>query len=312
MKKLVISLSVLLASSAIISCGNANKGGKYPGYNEMETGLHLKSITENASGRAVAVGDIVTLNLSYSLNNDSVIYDSEANGQPIQLRADTGKYVGDFMGIFPGMKMGDSASVIVNAQDFFTKTAGMPQSPEFVDSSDVLYFSVGIANVQTMEELQAEQASKALQAEAAEQTELAAYMAQNYPDAVPTESGMYFISLKEGTGKQAEAGKIVKVHYEGMLLNGTYFDTSVEEVAKAQGLYDERRAPYTPFEFNLGVGQVIQGWDEGIAMLKEGGKARLIIPSKLGYGANPRPGGIIQPYNTLIFDVEMLEVSDVQ
>ena len=84
-------------------------------------------------------------------------------------------------------------------------------------------------------------------------------------------------------------------------------DTSIEEVAREQGIYDERRG-YAPFEFDLGARQVIAGWDEGIAMMKEGGKAKLIIPSSLGYGANPRPGGVIKPYNTLVFDVELIEV----
>jgi len=132
------------------------------------------------------------------------------------------------------------------------------------------------------------------------------YLADNNITTEPTESGLIFISKKKGTGKQAVAGAKVKVNYEGMFLDGKYFDTSLEEAAKANGIYNPQR-PYGPFEFDLGVGQVIKGWDEGIAMMKEGGKARLIIPSSIAYGAQPRPG---DPFSTLIFEVELIEVMD--
>ena len=309
MKKLVVGISVLIAAGAIVSCGNKGEMSQYSGYKEVSTGLHFKLITDNSAGRAVTVGDILTMNMSYSVNNDTVIFDTKLAGQPVQLRADTGKYEGDFMHAFLRMKEGDSASVIVDANMFFTKTAGMPESPEFIDSADVLYFAIVMTKVQTMEEVQAEMDAKNAEAEQNEQTELNAYLAANNIEVEPTASGLYFISTKKGTGRQAEAGKKVKVNYSGFLLNGTYFDTSVEEVAKEQGLYDERR-PYGPLDFELGARQVIQGWDEGIAMMKVGGTARLVIPSTLAYGANPRPGGVIQPFNTLVFDVELVEVTD--
>ena len=84
----------------------------------------------------------------------------------------------------------------------------------------------------------------------------------------------------------------MKVHYTGTLLNGTKFDSS--------------RDRKEPFEFTLGKGQVIKGWDEGIAKMKVGGKATLVIPSSLGYAE--RDMGTIPPYSTLVFDVELLDV----
>jgi len=204
------------------------------------------------------------------------------------------------------MRMGDSAAIIVNADSFFMKTAGMPSSPDFIDSAAMLYFTVGLTNIQSMEEMQAEADIKNAEAEANEMVILAKYLEDNNITTEPTESGLIFISKKKGTRKQAVAGKKVKVNYEGMFLDGKYFDTSVEEAAKANGIYNPQR-PYGPFDFDLGAGQVIKGWDEGIAMMKEGGKARLIIPSKIAYGAAPRPGA---PFSTLIFDVELVEVID--
>lgn len=309
MKKLSLGLSALIATTGLFSCGE-KKNSMFPGYDNPQKGVYVKYFEKNESGRIVEQGDILTLSMMYKTSRDSVLFDSKDIGQPLQLRADTAKYEGDFIGSLMGMRLGDSASILVSAESFFLKTAGMPEAPSYIDSASMLNFTIGIKKVETLEELQAAQAVEAEKAGAEEMNILKEYLAANNITETPTASGLIFISTKEGTGKQAVAGKKVKVHYEGQLLNGKYFDTSVEEVAKAQGLYDERRAPYTPFEFGLGQGQVIPGWDEGIAMLKEGGKARLIIPSSIAYGANPRPGGPIGPYATLIFDVELLEVME--
>jgi len=307
MKNLFASV-LLLSMGLIVSCGQKEMS-RFPDYTKLENDLFIKYYNQNAEGREVQKGDVVTLNMSYTTEDDSVLFASEPGQPPIQLQADTSQYEGDFMGVFIGMHKGDSASVLVNADSFFVKTAGMPQSPTFIDSGSVLKFTIAIKEVQSMEEMQAVESKKNEAMESDELEILNQYIQDNNITVEPTANGMYFISRKKGSGEQAAAGKKVKVNYEGRLINGKYFDTSVEEVAKAQGLYDERRT-YQPFEFTLGQGEVIPGWDEGIAMMKEGGKATLIIPSKLAYGANPRPGGVIKPFNTLIFEVELIEVMD--
>ncbi|MFT6166811.1 MAG: FKBP-type peptidyl-prolyl cis-trans isomerase [Vicingaceae bacterium] len=304
MKKLGFRLSIIAVAMAAVSCGNKTTS-QYPGYDKVEEGLYVKYFTQNKEGRQAASGDILTMSMTYG-TEDSTLFDTGINGQPVQLRADSGKYIGDILTAFMNMRMGDSASIIVNADSFFMKTAGMPSSPDFIDSAAMLYFNVGLTSIQTMEEMQAEADAKNTEAEANEMVILKKYLEDNNIITEPTESGLIFISKKKGTGKQAVAGKKVKVNYEGMFLDGAYFDTSVEEAAKANGIYNPQR-PYGPFDFDLGAGQVIKGWDEGIAMLKEGGKARLIIPSKIAYGAAPRPGA---PFSTLIFDVELIEVMD--
>ena len=304
MKKLGLRLSIIAVAIAAVSCGNKTTS-QYPGYDKVEEGLYVKYFTQNKEGRQAASGDILTMSMTYG-TEDSTLFDTGLNGQPVQLRADSGKYVGDILTAFMNMRMGDSAAIIVNADSFFMKTAGMPSSPDFIDSAAMLYFTVGLTNIQSMEEMQAEADIKNAEAEANEMVILAKYLEDNNITTEPTESGLIFISKKKGTGKQAVAGKKVKVNYEGMFLDGKYFDTSVEEAAKANGIYNPQR-PYGPFDFDLGAGQVIKGWDEGIAMMKEGGKARLIIPSKIAYGAAPRPGA---PFSTLIFDVELVEVID--
>lgn len=304
---LTISAAFVSLSFLITSCSKQSKS-PYPGFTE-QNGLYIQYHVQSDTGREAQVGDIISMSMMYKTDNDSVIMDSRQSGQPVQVRVDTSKYKGDIMGAFQGMKIGDSSSIIVSADSFFLKTAGMPQLPDFIDSASNLHFTIKIQNVQSMQEIQAAQQKASAEAMQGEMADLQAFLESNNIQAEPTASGMYFISKKKGTGSQAVAGKKVKVHYEGMLLDGTYFDTSVEEVAKSQGLYNPQR-DYAPFEFTLGQGMVIKGWDEGIAMMKEGGKARFIIPSNLAYGANPRPGGPIKPFSTLIFDVELLEVID--
>nr|WP_321223041.1 peptidylprolyl isomerase [uncultured Psychroserpens sp.] len=108
-----------------------------------------------------------------------------------------------------------------------------------------------------------------------------------------TESGLRYQIIQKGNGKAAEKGKMVSVHYKGQLADGTVFDSSYKRNA--------------PLDFQVGVGQVIAGWDEGICLLNVGDKARLVIPSDLGYGS-AGAGGVIPPDATLVFDVELMDV----
>lgn len=119
------------------------------------------------------------------------------------------------------------------------------------------------------------------------------YVKTTFPTAQKTASGLYYVVEKEGTGAQAVAGKKVAVHYAGSLTNGSEFDNSFK---RGQ-----------PIEFQLGVGQVIKGWDEGIALMKEGAKYKLVIPYQLAYGESGRPP-VIPAKAALIFDTELIKV----
>ena len=126
--------------------------------------------------------------------------------------------------------------------------------------------------------------------EIAKQKELLDSVAIGYDE---TASGLRYQILQKGSGKKATKGAGVSVHYKGQLLDGTVFDSS----------YKRKE----PIDFNVGLGQVIAGWDEGIQLLQVGDKARFVVPSNLAYGA-AGAGGVIPPDATLIFDVELMGV----
>lgn len=116
----------------------------------------------------------------------------------------------------------------------------------------------------------------------------------NMEDVVTTDSGLQYVDIVEGDGASPNKGDTVVVHYTGTLEDGRKFDSS--------------RDRGQPFSFKVGVGQVIQGWDEGVGSMKVGGRRKLIIPADLGYGARGA-GGVIPPNATLIFDVELLRIA---
>ena len=109
-----------------------------------------------------------------------------------------------------------------------------------------------------------------------------------------TPSGLYYQDIVVGDGETLETGDLISVHYTGWLKDGTQFDSS--------------RDRGTPFEFHIGEREVIQGWDEGIATMRVGGRRKLVIPPELGYGERGSGNGTIPGGATLVFDVELLEI----
>jgi len=126
-----------------------------------------------------------------------------------------------------------------------------------------------------------------------EQAKIDTYVKANGITAQPTATGLIYVEELAGEGELPTAGQKVRVHYSGYLLNGKKFDSSVD---RGQ-----------PFEFVIGQGQVIPGWDEAFTKIKVGGKAKIILPSRIAYGERGA-GGDIPPYSPLMFEVELLEI----
>lgn len=308
MKKVTLGI-VLLAG--IIAC-ESDTGTK-----ETPSGYPYEVI-RNADGKEPADGEFLVINMRYVDQNDSVWVDTQELGRPsVVITQDSvwktsGRPLEEML---LNAGKGDSMSITLSAEELFKGS----QMPPNVQAEDNFTIYMGISEIFTEEELQtwqqtmAEEQRQKAEQQAEEQLAtdrqiLQEYFEENNIDAQTTESGLSYVIKEEGTGEPAEAGDQVKVNYAGYVLGGEHFDTSIKEIAEQQGLFDPRRE-YGPFSFTLGQGAVIPGWDEGIALLKEGGKATLYIPSSLAYGPRQR-SEVIGPNSILVFDVELVEVME--
>lgn len=261
----------------------------------LESGLYFNKI-KSGKGRKVKDGMFLTFDFEIRHLDGKMVYSSIEATRPASYQYGKRFDTEGIMEALGMMRQGDEVELINPSSLAF----GDKGRPGMVEPFTALHYFVRLTSVKTKaendKEIEAKRKNEAAILEATRLQEasiLAKYIADNEITVEPTASGLYFISTLEGEGEQAVAGKKVKVHYTGTLLDGTKFDSSVDR--------DE------PFEFVLGRGQVIKGWDEGIAMLKVGGKATLILPSSMAYGARST-GALIKPYTPLKFDVELLEI----
>ncbi len=257
--------------------------------------------TKRGHGKKPEKGDMVKLNFSLTLIDGTPIFSSwKKSKKPLEFeygkRFDT-EGLDEAIGM---MRPGGKAKLIVPSKLAFGKNGRGNIIPPYT----TFLYDVNLLSIKSKAEVQKEKALKQKKQEEEnkklkqeEPVKLKKYIKDNKITVKPTESGLYYVEIKKGTGKKAEVGKRVKVLYTGKLLDGTKFDSSAAHGGK-------------PFEFTLGKHQVIKGWDEGIAKMRVGGKAELIMPSKLAYGK--RGGGKkIPPYSPLVFEVELVDVNDV-
>lgn len=282
------------------------------------SGLKYSVVSRGSEGVAPS-GSYLMLNMIYKDDTDSVWVDTKDSGVPIMIYKEDSiwtKKDGSIQEIFVELGKGDSIFFDVSANDLFTKTWQAPLPPSITPETKISFF-IGVQDVLDEEglkawqqEMQTKQMAK-MQEQATEQKSIDedlinTYLTENNIEAESTESGLRYVITQEGSGPSPEAGQTVEVHYAGHVLNGEFFDTSIESVAKENGLYNEQRE-YKPLEFPIGQGAVISGWDEGIALLNKGAKATFYIPSGLAYGARARSAQI--PANSiLVFDVELVNI----
>ena len=283
------NLKIIIACLLFASFAQAQKAVKYS--KSKTSGLSYVMHKSN-KGPKLKLDDVVTLNLKYITSKDSIVFDSWKMGKPIQLKIAKSSFKGDLMDGLTLLTVGDSASFLINADSLFTKTFAAPR-PAFIDSSSFLSFTVKVISTTTDAALKAEELKAEKENAMKENEVIAKYIADKQITPSKSSSGLMYIITEPGSGEQAQAGKTVKVHYTGRLLDGTKFDSSLDR--------------NDPIEFKLGQGMVIKGWDEGIALLKVGGKALLIIPSDLAYGSRGA-GGVIPPFSPLTFEVELVSV----
>ncbi len=295
--KLTFKLTLTVTTLLVISLSGACKKSKYPGYKETETGLAYKFIKEKSSNRMPKEGDIMSISMIYKNSKDSIIFDTNQKGGPIKFPLQKATFKGCLEEGFAMMSVGDSASFIISADSLFIKTF-KGQLPPFIEKGSVLTFYVKLTDI----ELKADSEKKMKEAADREQAELEAqktaeqpmidkYIVENKIAVQPTASGLYFIETQKGNNNKVLKGDTITVKYTGKFLDGKVFDSS-------------DRSP-VPVKFQIGVGQVIPGWDEALVMMSVGQKATVLIPSKIGYGDQGMQGAI-PPYTPLVFDVEVV------
>lgn len=285
MKKLFLFSLIVVAFLA--SCNNDND--QIAGYKKSQTGLYYKFYEEN-QGDTPDTMELLDVILSCKIN-DSIVIIPE-NRMILQLMEPM--FAGD---IFEGIKMmhkGDSASFIVRTDSTFYTLLQSPMPSEF-STNDIMKFDIKLNDFYHESEFAAKQIeymkNTFVNETLAAEKELTDYFEKNNIVASPSETGLYYVKTKDGNGEKPQVGTFVTVNYTGKLLDGTVFDSSV--------------ARNEPFQFVLGIGQVIPGWDEGVQMMSKGEKGIFYIPYYLAYGN--MGSGPIPPFATLIFEVELID-----
>ena len=295
------NLIVLMFVAFVLAFSSCSE---FPGYKKNDNGLYYKFYKQNKEAQKPQEGDILTVEMSYKIKGekkekDSVLFSSKGEQSASKLMLMKPLYKGDISEGLAMMAVGDSASFIISADSFFVKNVQLQKIPDFVKPKAKMVFDVKLVSVQKKADYEKEQKIKmekynAMKEEhkAKEPDDIKKFLKDNKINARPTATGLYYVETKRGTGVKASAGKKVKVNYTGKLFDGTVFDSSEGK---------------TPIEFTLGNKEVIPGWDEGISMMRVGGKAKLVIPSSLAYGENGA-GNVIAPFTPLTFEVELLDV----
>ena len=292
MKKtfLIIAGLFVAITTVMVSC-DSTKSSKFEGFEETEDGLIYKFHTRGEGTVFADTNDFVTLDMIYA-TEDTVIFDSKTLPQVMKLPIIEATYQGDIYSGLRMMKVGDSVTFVCPADSVFLKLFRMPMVPPQFDSIDYIYFHVKLNNIETEAEVKAAQEAELKRLETEETMKRYEFLEKNYPDAQELASGLYYIEVKEGKGDTPQNGQNVNVHYTGTFLDGNKFDSSVDRG--------------NPLSFVLGQKRVIPGWEEGVAMMREGGKAVLVVPSHLAYG--PQGRSSIPPYSTLVFEIELLSI----
>jgi FKBP-type peptidyl-prolyl cis-trans isomerase FkpA len=288
MKKNSINfIAILIIATTFFSC---NKGTKFE---KTDSGIEYAFVVQNEDSLKPTLGDAIVLDVDYYyLPTDSLLFSSSDVSDDFRIEFVESQYEGSIDEAFALMSKGDSAIFYIDAVKFF-KNATDIELPSFIKEGDKLSFHVKLQNILTKEQVQKEEEEYHQTKMQEEKDLIAEYIKENEIVAEQKESGLYFIEKEKGRGVKVKTGDSISVNYTGYFINGEVFDSTSKTGE--------------PFNFRVGVGQVIQGWDEGLTYMNQGGKALLIIPCEIGYGFEGYYP-YIPPYSTLIFEISVEKV----
>ena len=278
---------------AFIFLAGCSQNSKYPGFSRGKEGVYFQLHKIGESSRKAMYSDYITADIQYATMDDSVFFEGRRKLQLVKSGAK-----GSVEACFRMLAKGESATFIISADEFFTKTL-KTSLPDYLNPGDMMKIKLDIVDIQTQQEYNREKEAFLNWIEDFgdyEKVILQQFLKEEKLSVQPTKSGLYYLCLKEGTGKRVEKGDTVTVNYEGRFLNGKFFDSTV------------RRKQ--PFQFVYGTEwQVVEGLEEAIGMMKEGEKSLFILPSNLAFGTEGSSTGIVPPFTSLIFEVELLAIN---
>ncbi|MDP5172800.1 MAG: FKBP-type peptidyl-prolyl cis-trans isomerase [Bacteroidia bacterium] len=263
-----------------------------------EEGLYYH-VARPGQGPQAQAGDYVRVHYTGSFLNGKVFDSSLEGGEPIVFRLGQGQVIPGWDKGIALFNQGAKGHLYIPPEMAY----GAQGAGDVIPPNSSLQFEIELVEIldeagyQAWEATENERRRKMIEEYIEVQmkkelTVIATYAQQHDLPFQMTESGLFYLIEEAGEGKKAEPGATVTVHYTGRLLTGKIFDSSHNR--------------NQPISFQLGAGRVIQGWEEGIALFREGGKGKLMIPSPLGYG--PRDMGDIPSESTLLFDIELVKV----
>ena len=259
-------------------------------------------------GQKLKLNDVITFNFIEKTDKDSVLRSTYQMGRPVQAQIQPSQNIADLMEVLPLFTVGDSAIIKVPTDTIFKGHDEV--RPAFFPKGSNLVMVIKILRVQTLQEAIAERDAQVAKIIADENANAAKYITEHKWVVNTTASGLKYFITKASTKPKPLKGDTLLVNYAGRTIDDKVFDTSLPDVAKSAGIFNEAR-PYEPLQLNVGMGKVIAGWDEGLLLLNEGSKATFIIPSGLGYGQQGMGDGI-KPFSTLIFDVELVKIKPIK
>jgi len=311
-KTVKLFVPVLAGLFLMQACQDKTKKGEF---SKGEGGLEYQLFAKGKDGKyepkdapakadTTKIGQVISMQQVVKNDKDSVLFSTYTGKRPAMALLQPSTYKGSLEQALLYLQPGDSAVFRISADTLFAKSYQQPMPP-FLKKGSKLVFHVVVEKMMSKEQAMAEQQKmqeemqKEMMAHAEEQGKtddaiIQKYIQEQKLNAQKTPSGVYYAITQKGNGPTPKAGQTVSVQYRGTTLDGKEFDSSYKHGG-------------TPFEFQIGQGMVIPGWDEGIMLLNKGSKATLVIPSPMAYGE--RGAGADIPANAVLrFDVELVDI----
>lgn len=283
MRKISIAL-MIVSLTMLFACG-----GEKLEFKTHKDGFQYAFIDRSETGLSPRIGDVVTMKISITAPNDSVLKKTDY----FRVQVQKSKFKGGIDNALQFMHEGDSMAFLIDALKYY-RHYEKKNVPQYLKQGDLLRFNIRMVDVKSIKQVEKERTLRLISGEKREVIALKKFLERTAINDSADVNKIFTKTLRKGAGRKPVMGNKVSVHYFGYFVDGSSFDNSYQRGK--------------PFDFQLGAGQVIPGLEKGVMKMKVGEKATIVIPSPLAYGDKGMPQAKIAPYTTLVFDVELLGV----